>query len=335
MKNVVILLILCIVLNCGLYFVLILTRSNHKETVGDFAIPPLLSLLRNEDLTLTEMNRLIVTLHKAGYPRTTDTMLEVLKNQEENPRIRLRAAYVLAQIGDERAIEPLFSMLKSDWSYFRGDVELALGILGQLRDSYPYRSRDLFPGLLDVMRDESKDVHPRIHIAGMVAGWSDSDTMDALNQAKIFLLKIHENLGKYQGPDDSLTPEILHKALFKVAKKGGWFGEIVDILVDAMLNESWPTIRTNAINYLSEIGTKRAIEAIFQEAENDEECDPGVRLEALRALVNLYKQDKDVPLSRLKQAADKAAKSAETWDISIAESCRQLRDKIDKINSKK
>ena len=330
MKHVVILLILCIVLNCGLYVVLILTRSNHEETVEDLAILPLLSLLRNEDLTLTEMTRMIVTLHKAGYPRTTDTMLEILKNQGEHPRIRLRAAYVLAQIGDERAMNPLLSMLKSDWSYFSGDVELALGVLGQLKNRYPYHS---LPGLLDIMRDESKDIHPRIRIAGMVASWGSEDNIKELRQAMVFLLKVHENLGEYRGADDSLTPEILHKALFKVAKKGGWFGEIVDILIDAMLNDSWPTIRTNAINYLSEIGTKRAIEALFQEAENEDKLlDPGVRVHALRALVNLYKQSKDVPLLRLKQAAGKAARSAEEWDISIAAPCRQLRDEIHSLH---
>lgn len=120
-------------------------RQNPKE-IKEAVIESLLRALEDEYPVAREQT--IAILSQYSDERVFIHLTEVMLNDEDED-VRAGAAKALGYLGDEKAIDPLIIALGDREDWVKENVATALGRIGGER---------VIPHLMDVQKDESKDV---------------------------------------------------------------------------------------------------------------------------------------------------------------------------------
>jgi HEAT repeat protein len=115
--------------------------------------------LRAIDLLINALNNSEWEMQKAATLALGELIIELLKHRD--CKVRQKTAYVLGQVGDVRAVEPLISALLNDSDLFvREFAARSLERIGDKRAIKP---------LLDVFKQEYKDSNLRSTVAWVLS----------------------------------------------------------------------------------------------------------------------------------------------------------------------
>jgi HEAT repeat protein len=150
--------------------------------LGEPAVQPVIDLLKSDrEDTLHQYAAYI--LGEIQDPRAVEPLIETLKNEKEAGYVKARAAKSLARLGDPRAIEPLLSLIPSTYPDLQKVVIQSLGAIGDPRIIEP---------LCDFIVEHKPDFHSRDTIAEAWAqvGEAGREKLTALSESENFDIQV-------------------------------------------------------------------------------------------------------------------------------------------------
>lgn len=176
----------------------------------------------------------------------------------EDPEIRENAAITLGKIKDERAVEPLFSLLTDEeWEVEKAATDALIAI-----------GEPAVGSLIEILQNENEDIFLQMKAVQVLAGIKDERAIQPM------ILALKEN------------PELDADLGYHL----GLMGELAVEPLIGVLGDNDPKVRVRAAEALGRIGDKRAIGPLT-EALNDE--DERVRLFAKMGLEKIEAQKKN------------------------------------------
>lgn len=230
--------------------------------IGGEAAPVLIEALQTDDQDLLPVYQAVLArLGNAATPALTYSLLN------DHPLLRGRAAEVLAQTKDPRAVPALLSALRGEYYTVRGRAARALGAIGDRQAVGP---------LLEALKDAELEV--RVEAVGALGRFKDPDTFD--NMADVLLedpqiearqaaaIALGETLHSQAVPylmfalrdpfwwyEREQAAEVLLKAIGKMG------AQAVEPLLEALIDEE-KTVRRYAAWLLGQIQDPRAIQPL-------------------------------------------------------------------------
>ena len=281
---------------------------NELIQMGKPAVPVLLTEFapEKEPYFLPYVTIILTQIGESGIP----ALLQGLN--DDSPYIRKGAAAVLGHIGDKRAVEPLFALLKDPESGVREATVYALGLIGDKRatgpltqmlnnSTYPVPADDIIWALgkikdetavnvvLARLTDENAVIRARAAIAlgeiGAVTAINSliealQDEERIVRSSALQALGMIEDEGAILALLGALQSEALRSdaidALAKVEDD-----RALEALIELLTaDDSYD--RYQAVLTLAKKGDKRAVDPLIEALKEDESA--GVRAEAARAL---------------------------------------------------
>jgi len=238
-----------------------------KSAVSALIKAELIEALKDEDSEVREFAAWV--LGEIGDPKAVEPLIEAL--QDEDSTVRWRAANALGEIGDPKAVEPLITALKDENSGVRRSAAGALGKIGDPKAVEP---------LIEALKE---DPEVRVAAAGALGWIGDPRAVKPLIEAlKDKDPKVRGNSAQVLGEiGDPKAVEPLISALKDEDSSvrsyvAGALGKIkdpkaVESLITALKDES-PGVRVAAAGALGKIKDPRAVEPLI-EALKDEDSE--------------------------------------------------------------
>jgi len=234
---------------------------NALENVRVMAVEPLINILESENQSL-RLN-VVSLLAKSSDERAVEPLISVLGD----PDCRKIAVEALGQIGDKRAVEPLIPLLKhEDWRV-RQSVVSALRQIGDSRAVEP---------LVPLLKDEEWEV--RNSTVAALGQIGDPQAIEPLKAALVdkndaVCVSAVRALGQFNTPDviEALTEVLMYslhssgaRMRYAAALALGKIGsaEKVEVMLDVLAHEKDTEVRKAIIIALGEIGDPRAVEPL-------------------------------------------------------------------------
>ena len=224
------------------WFVCLGEIVSAKYSIGD-EVPALIIVLK-EDKDEDVRGSAAYVLGEIGDKRAVEPLIYALKkDKSKSKRVQRSAAAALGKIGDKRAVEPLIDAVNNDEDVRRS----AARALGNL-DVDDKRVVELVELLIKALRDEDSDAQSAAaYVLGEIG---DERAVEPL----IYALKKDK------------SKQVRANAAAALGKIGD--KRAVQPLIDALSDEkNW--VRRNAVHALGEIGDKRAVEPLIDALKDE------------------------------------------------------------------
>jgi len=216
-----------------------------------------------------------------GETQNIDELIEILEDKEQDSMSRYRTAFVLGNLGNKKAIEPLMNCLLEDECSFRETVIESLGKLGEksivetvinLIEKEEESTYFMFKYKIEIYSKtlgrigDKAAVEPLIKILKQKEGWKRSFAAEALGdlgdkKAVKPLLEVLKNPGDNQYS----TGKFIALALAKLEAK-----QAIKPLIKILNNEKRDlTTKIGAMDALGDLGDTDAVESIIHILANE------------------------------------------------------------------